>query len=104
MSHHVVSTSRPTASDIASRLISQMNPLSSRATAITAMFFCLPRATSFRQRRHKRTCASQARSFVAVRFEGRPRSICEVLLILRDRRSDQRRTDGFRERTSSVLW
>ncbi len=45
---YVVSASCLTASDIARRLISQMNPLSSRATAITAMFFCLPRATSFR--------------------------------------------------------
>jgi hypothetical protein len=41
--------------------------------------------------------------FVAVRIEGRTRSIFEVLLILRGRRIDQRRTDGFRERTSSVL-
>jgi len=41
--------------------------------------------------------------FVAIRIEGRTRSICEVLLILRDRRIDSRRTDGFLERTSSVL-
>ncbi len=41
--------------------------------------------------------------FVAVRIDGRTRSICEVLLILRDCRIDPRRRDGFRERTSSVL-
>jgi hypothetical protein len=40
---------------------------------------------------------------VAVRIEGRPRSLCEVVLILRGCSIDQRRTDGFRERTSSVL-
>jgi hypothetical protein len=46
---------------------------------------------------------SSREGFVAVGIEGRRRSICKVLLILRDRRIDQRRTDGFRERTSSVL-
>ena len=41
--------------------------------------------------------------FVAVMIEGRATSICEVLLILRGCRIDQRQTDGHRERTSSVL-
>ncbi|CAG9176298.1 hypothetical protein LMG23994_03355 [Cupriavidus pinatubonensis] len=45
---HAVSSSRGMESDMASRLMSQMNPLSSRATATTAMFFSLPRATSLR--------------------------------------------------------
>lgn len=43
------------------------------------------------------------KGFVAIRIEGRTIAVCEVLLILRGRRIDQRRTDGFRECTSSVL-
>lgn len=45
---YVARASCGTASDIASRLMSQMNPLSSRATATTAMFGIFPRAASFR--------------------------------------------------------
>ncbi|RKR31642.1 hypothetical protein B0G82_7854 [Paraburkholderia sp. BL17N1] len=48
MSRYTADPSHLTASDIASRPTSQMNPLSSRATAISAMFFCFARATSFR--------------------------------------------------------
>ena len=42
--------------------------------------------------------------FVAVRLKDRARSIREVLLMLRVRRIDQLRTDGFLEHISSVLW
>ena len=50
VSRHVtdIGISRGMASDIDNRQMSQMNPLSSRATATTTIFFCLPRAMSLR--------------------------------------------------------
>jgi hypothetical protein len=47
---------------IPSRPTSQIKPISSRATAMMATCAHFPLATSLRYRRHKRSCASQARS------------------------------------------
>ena len=45
-----------------SRAIAQMNPVSSRATAVATLGFALPRAISFRKRDVKRSCAFHAMS------------------------------------------
>src|ERR1700686_5172725 len=49
-------------------------------------------------------CARAVDGFVSVRSAEELRTLCKALLMLPGRRIDQRRTDGFREHISSVLW